>query len=784
MALSVYIPDEPDIVHETKVDFKQRCIQKPIHVVQYDKTMPIVKVKLEMNGYSYHIPANMDIYIRWGCPDHTFVVKPVLGKDEDHDDIIYFDVDEQMTYFHGQYSPILELRYSLGEGEYKLAGSSPIPFIIDRNPVQEHDIQSAARLLLSQVAYTGSYLDLKDAPGGTDGSATSLERLDNYLFKATFATIPEFEEGDSQIVEGACTSFVKDGKLYRNLDLYYDEAISFLVKCKDFEGMAYIPGVNDTGSLDYRKLKQLPYHLLDGRNNSGIRVSMHLLYNDWDYEGAGEKNVPVYTLPYHILSEVKSLTTAPALQNKLKNYLDNIKPLDNEYLLQFLVTDGTRTFIIVPPTSSSGSYQVIAATAGVEKLANFRYVGTATLARNASSLQTRPMGIERWNLIEDGYSLEQLRFTQAYVSPNRLSEFIGIDGTTKDSTDAELTEIYNEAHSRYLTRTRNGETWQTVYSIVYSADKIESLNIQENYNVDYISGKGGPSYTPGTYITISDDDIIDVDITKITTTAAFNQAVYNLGQAITDVESDLSSEVARATQRETELTGGINTLSEALNTEAQTRSQETTVLGNRMTAAEGDIDDINDLIPNAASTSNQLADKQFVNSSIQGSTANFRGNWATWSAVPSDYTLYPQDETGNKKPHASDYIVVVDASGYGDHSKVGTWRFKYSGEWDTAGTSGWNPEYQINDTPMTAAQLAALNSGATAALIGQISTNASNIATLLTDLTSVESRLSTAESDIASHGSRLSTVESGLSAANTNISNLISNGIGYTVESD
>lgn len=479
MALSVYIPDNIDIIQETKVDFKQRCIQKPIHVVQYDKTMPIVKVKLEMNGYSYHIPTDMDIYIRWGCPDHTFVVKPVLGKDANHDDIIYFDVDEQMTYFHGQYSPILELRYNLSGGNYKLAGSSPIPFIVDRNPVQEHDIESFAKLVLAQVAFTGSYYDLKDAPGGH-------------------------------------------------------------------------------------------------------------------------------------------------------------------------------------------------------------------------------------------------------------------------------------------------------------------------------------SYTPGTYITIT-DDVIDVDITKIATVAELNQAIYSLGQGITGVANDLSSEVTRATQRETELLGAINTLSGALNSESQTRSQETTALDNRMTtaegdiddigsavdalesrmdAAEGDIDDINDLIPNAASASNQLADKHFVNSSIQGSTANFRGNWATWSAVPSDYTLYPQDETGNKKPHTSDYIVVVDASGYGDHSKVGTWRFKYSGEWDTAGTSGWNPEYQINDTPMTAAQLAALNSGATAALIAQISTNASNIATLLTDLTSVESRLSTAESNITSHGSRLSTVESGLSAANTNISNLISNGIGYTVESD
>lgn len=50
----------------------------------------------------------------------------------------------------------------------------------------------------------------------------------------------------------------------------------------------------------------------------------------------------------------------------------------------------------------------------------------------------------------------------------------------------------------------------------------------------------------------------------------------------------------------------------------------------------------------------------------------------------------------------------------------GTWRFKYSGDWATNGRDGWSPEYQISPASLTAAQLAALNSGATAERLSKL----------------------------------------------------------------
>ena len=149
-----------------------------------------------------------------------------------------------------------------------------------------------------------------------------------------------------------------------------------------------------------------------------------------------------------------------------------------------------------------------------------------------------------------------------------------------------------------------------------------------------------------------------------------------------------------------------------------------------LTALSGRVTTIEGKIPAQASATNQLADRAFVNSTVQTATANFRGNWETWGDVPSSADNYPIDYAGSKTPTVNDYLVVRDMRGY--LSFTGTWRFKYTGTWATNGKGGWQPEYQVNETPLTSVQLAALNSGITAAGVAQISTNKNDIASLKT----------------------------------------------------
>lgn len=328
---------------------------------------------------------------------------------------------------------------------------------------------------------------------------TSLERLGDYLYKVSFAEMPEEYANDAwnPRVGGGCSSYVQNGKLYRNLDWDYDELASFMVTAPGFKGMAFIPGLTNT-ELSDGLLSQLPYRTLDGINESGIMVTTHVLFNDWEWVGSG--NMPLYKLPFTILSNLKSMSDINTVLAPILSELYATPTLiASEYLLQFLVTDGTTTYVITPPTSKNGQYSLVNATEN-PKLTNFRWVSSPTVTR--AELQNRPTGVERWNMMP--CPLEDLRFTKAYEEPTRLSEFIGLRDTDKDSSDEELESIYEAAKQFYETRTRNGLTWQTMHSVVYSAKGVEMLCVQENWDRNYFGAAGSSE------LTLGEEDLLEI----------------------------------------------------------------------------------------------------------------------------------------------------------------------------------------------------------------------------------------------------------------------------------
>ena len=314
-------------------------------------------------------------------------------------------------------------------------------------------------------------------------SYLSIERLRKYLYRVTFDALPEDNGSESPVV-GGCSSYVKDGKLYSNYDWNYDNTASFIVRTRDFEGQSMVEGLTD-GNLNEELIAQLPYRIHRGVNNHGIKVATHILYNDWGWTGVGERNIKLTRLPFLILTKVKSMAT---IAQDLSGVIDNLYCPEGlaalGYLLQVLVTDGTTTYAILPPTSEGRSFVLQNITSN-PKLANFRWVARSEVSRTDGDIQTRPTGIERFNMMP--CPLEDLRFTKAYESPDRLSEFIGLRGTTKESSEAQLLELYNLARTEYLRRARDGKTWQTVESAVYGAG-MESLWIQENWSENALEG--------------------------------------------------------------------------------------------------------------------------------------------------------------------------------------------------------------------------------------------------------------------------------------------------------
>ena len=161
---------------------------------------------------------------------------------------------------------------------------------------------------------------------------------------------------------------------------------------------------------------------------------------------------------------------------------------------------------------------------------------------------------------------------------------------------------------------------------------------------------------------------------------------------------------------ETRARGAEQTLQDNIDAE-QTRAQQAEQLldgkiAQEQQRAEGvegdlqaDIDDINAKIPVAASAQNQLADKQFVNSSIQTATADFKG------------TYNSKGELDQVTANANDYAFVktTDHEGNTVYS-----RYKW------VDGQGWMFEYTLNNSSFTAAQWAAIQSGITALLVAKL----------------------------------------------------------------
>lgn len=126
---------------------------------------------------------------------------------------------------------------------------------------------------------------------------------------------------------------------------------------------------------------------------------------------------------------------------------------------------------------------------------------------------------------------------------------------------------------------------------------------------------------------------------------------------------------------------------------------------------QSEIDNIDEKIPTQASSSNQLADKNFVNSSIENVAAFYitkdaLGNPFTSKAELDNATVY-YSGGAIRVPTRNDYVIVQY-----DESKMSpetgekpTTRYLYD--------NGWNFQYIVNNSGLTAAQLATLNSGLT-----------------------------------------------------------------------
>lgn len=133
------------------------------------------------------------------------------------------------------------------------------------------------------------------------------------------------------------------------------------------------------------------------------------------------------------------------------------------------------------------------------------------------------------------------------------------------------------------------------------------------------------------------------------------------------------------------------------------------------------IDTINWKIPSEASSSNKLADKNYVDDSINQVAAYYITRTAAWDAFATKAqllattTFYSWWEV--RTPTRNDYCIVLA-------DETHNWETtRYSYQW-----SSWEYQYTVNETALTQQQVDALNSWITSAKVSSYDTAVSTIA--------------------------------------------------------
>lgn len=219
--ITIYSPPATAQIKACAVDFDLRRAPVPVHLVQYDKTIPILAVSLYKGGSPYTLPADAEVNVRMNKRNNLCVYNPALGCNESRD-MVYVAVTPQMTTQDGTFEPILEVVINSG-----VAGTSPMQLVIRRNPVQEDAIEDTSEAktlteLVSQAAASATAAAQSAGAAAEDAgkaaaSATAAAESDEHAA----ATAQNIKDSLDQIASNAAavsqlkedTAKLKDGKI-------------------------------------------------------------------------------------------------------------------------------------------------------------------------------------------------------------------------------------------------------------------------------------------------------------------------------------------------------------------------------------------------------------------------------------------------------------------------------------------------------------------------------------------------------------------------------------------
>ena len=322
-----------------------------------------------------------------------------------------------------------------------------------------------------------------------------------------------------------------------------------------------------------------------------------------------------------------------------------------------------------------------------------------------------------YRLSQTGKEVQQLL---DQVTPNQ--EAIATETQNREQAVSNETERAQQAEQQ-LQQNINTERTDRIADVDAEEARAKAAEAQLQQNIDAIEQSGGAAVTAereraqGVEQTLQQNinnetqaRIADVDAEEARAKGKENEIASNISNEVTRAEGaeaqlqqNIDAEELRARTAEQQNANDIDAEELARQQADAQLQQNIDDEETRAKAAEkanaDDIDAIEALIPEAASAQNQLADKNFVNSSIQTATADFKGTFNSLAEL--------QQVSANANDYG--YVVSKDAEGNTVYS-----RYKY-----VEGT-GWVFEYNLNNSSFTAAQWAAIQSGITALLVAKL----------------------------------------------------------------
>ncbi len=342
-----------------------------------------------------------------------------------------------------------------------------------------------------------------------------LDKVTDYLYKGTWDLL-DYNFANSYFKRtptanfGACSS-VRAGNYYgRNFDWKYSELADVIVNtgyvlgvCGGVEGLTaqFIDSKQDS---DLYKI--LPFFLQDGINKDGLVMNLNVVPKDKGDNSVvnrkGTKEVCSVMLVRYILDRCKTVDEAISLLREIRVFT----PASLDYDLHYMIADENKTIVV---EFIEGEYNFIEH----NKLTNFHISGVDFLkdgkvltqyqikvGETPSKYGITPYasGLERYNLMVEaelaGYDdvrelMNKLYYTNTYSkalgSTFWYSEFVGGSFTTDTlATSTPFKNFINAKKAEYNNRVRDGKTWQTTHSSIYSfSNRTLRITAQEGNTV-------------------------------------------------------------------------------------------------------------------------------------------------------------------------------------------------------------------------------------------------------------------------------------------------------------